>query len=233
MSFGQSPADRQIRGVPVPAAVSAAFLTQAFVWMFAGLLVTAGVATLVSGNEAVLAFAYGAFLPLMIVQIAIVLGISFLIGRVSATVALGLFFVYAASLGVTIGAIVAAYTTASVGTAFLSAAAAFGGAAFYGATTKRSLAGLGGILAMLLFGLIAASLVNLFIGSSGISWALSLGAVVLFTILTAYDVQRISAGDLVAMTGSVEKAAVMGALRLYLDFVNLFLALLRLFGDRR
>jgi FtsH-binding integral membrane protein len=233
MSFGSPSTERRVGAVPVSAAVSAAFLAQAFLWMFAGLLVTAAVAFLVESNANVLAFAYASMLPLLAVQLAIVVGISFLIGRISATLALGLFFVYAASLGVTIGVIVYAYTTTSVATAFVSAAAAFGGAGLYGATTKRSLAGMGGVLAMLLFGLIAASLLNLFLGSAGLSWALSLGAVVLFTILTAYDVQRIAAGDLVAMTGSVEKAAVMGALRLYLDFVNLFLALLRLFGERR
>jgi FtsH-binding integral membrane protein len=215
------------------AAVGGAFLTQAFIWMFAGLLLTAGVAALVASNEALLAFASRWVLPLIVGQLALVVVISWGINRISATLALGLFFVYAATLGLTMGLIVWAYTEASVATAFLSASAMFGGAALYGATTKRSLAGLGGILIMALFGLMAALVVNLFLASSTAGFVLSIAGVILFTALTAYDVQRIQVGSLVAMTGSVEKAAVLGALRLYLDFVNLFLFLLRLMGNRR
>ena len=117
-------------------------------------------------------------------------------------------------------------------TAFLSASAMFGAAALYGATTKRSLAGLGGILVMGLIGIIVASLINLFVGNNALGWIISIVGVVIFTALTAYDVQRIQAGDLAARTGSMEKAAVIGALHLYLDFVNLFLFLLRLVGNR-
>ena len=94
--------------------------------------------------------------------------------------------------------------------------------------TKRSLAGLGGILFMGLIGLMVAMVLNLFLASTAISWVVSIVGVVIFTALTAYDVQRIGAGDLAAMTGSMEKAAVIGALRLYLDFINLFLFMLRL-----
>jgi FtsH-binding integral membrane protein len=148
-------------------------------------------------------------------------------------VALGLFFVYAASLGLTVGLIVSAYTTASVATAFLSASAMFGGAALYGATTKRSLVGIGGFLSMAVLGLVVAIVVNVFLGSSTIGLIISIIGVVVFTALTAYNVQRIQAGDLVAQYGSVEKASVIGALSLYLDFINLFLFLLRIFGSRR
>lgn len=220
-------------GMRPPAALSAAFLTQAFTWMFAGLLLTAGVAAAVYGNKPLLAFAQDGFLLLVIAQLILVVAISAGIGRMSATVALGLFFVYAASLGLTVGTIVQLYTGASVGAAFLSAAAMFGGAALYGVTTKRSLAGIGGYLTMGIFGLVVASLVNVFLGSGPIGFAISLIGVVIFTALTAWDVQRISAGDLAARLGSMEKAAVVGALQLYLDFINLFLFLLRLMGDRR
>ena len=220
-------------GVRPDARLAAAFLTQAFVWMFAGLLVTAGLAAVVQSNERLVEFAADNFFILIIVQLGIVLGIGAAINRISAMVALGLFFVYAASLGITIGLIVTAYPTASVVTAFLSASAMFGAAALYGATTKRSLAGLGGILFMALIGLIVASVLNIFLGSSTITWVISLVGVVIFTALTAYDVQRIQAGDLAARTGSMEKAAVIGALHLYLDFINLFLFLLRLFGGNR
>ena len=219
-------------GVRPDARLQTAFLTQAFVWMFAGLLVTAGVAAVVQSNAQLVAFAADNFFILIIAQLGLVLGISALINRISATAALGLFFVYAASLGLTIGLIVAGYEGASVATAFLSASAIFGAAALYGATTKRSLTGLGGILFMGLIGIIVASLLNIFLGSEVIGFAISIVGVVIFTALTAYDVQRIQAGDLAARTGSMEKAAVIGALHLYLDFINLFLFMLRLFGSR-
>jgi FtsH-binding integral membrane protein len=219
-------------GVKPDARLQTAFLTQAFVWMFAGLLVTAGVAGVVRSSDQLVAFAADNFFILLIVQLGIVLGISAAINRISALAALGLFFVYAASLGITIGLIVTAYEDASVVTAFLSASAMFGAAALYGATTRRSLAGLGGMLFMGLIGLIVASVLNIFLNSSTITWAISIVGVVIFTALTAYDVQRIQAGDLAARTGSMEKAAVIGALHLYLDFINLFLFMLRLLGNR-
>jgi hypothetical protein len=219
-------------GVKPDARLAQAFLTQAFVWMFVGLLISAGVAFFVQSNERLLGFAADNFFILIIAQLALVVGISWGINRISALVALGLFFVYAATLGLTIGLIVSAYTGSSVATAFLSASAMFGAAAIYGHVTKRSLAGLGGILFMALIGLIVASVVNIFLASSGLSWIISIVGVVIFTALTAYDVQRIQNGDLAIATGSMEKAAVIGALHLYLDFVNLFLFMLRLFGNR-
>ena len=220
-------------GVKPDARLAAAFLTQAFVWMFVGLLVTAGVAFAVQSNDRLLAFAADNLFLLFIAQLALVFVIGLGINRINATVALGLFFIYAASLGLTIGLIVTSYTGASVVTAFLSASAMFGAAAIYGAVTKRNLAGLGGILFMALIGLIVASVLNVFIGFEMLSWIISIAGVVIFTALTAYDVQRIQNGDLAVMTGSMEKAAVIGALRLYLDFINLFLFMLRLFGGSR
>ena len=227
-----SPWGSQMTARPVVEA-STTFLSHAFMWMFAGLLLTAAVAFLVQGSERLLDIAAGAFLPIIIGQLVLVMVISWGINRLSATAALGLFFVYAASLGLTIGLIVTAYSGESVVSAFLTASGMFGGAALYGATTKRSLAGLGGFLTMGVIGLLVALVVNLFLASSPFGWLLSIIGVGLFTVLTAYDVQRISAGSLVARTGSVEKAAVLGALSLYLDFVNLFLFLLRLFGGGR
>jgi FtsH-binding integral membrane protein len=214
-------------------AASSAFLTQAFTWMFAGLLLTAGVAAFVQASPSLLQVAAGNLLFVFIGQLLLVVAISAGINRLGATAALGLFFVYAASLGLTIGLIVSQYTAASVATAFLASSAMYGGAALYGATTKRSLTGIGGALVMGVIGLIVAMVVNVFLGSSVITWVISLVGVAIFTALTAYDVQRIQSGVLVAGTGSVEKAAVIGALRLYLDFVNLFLFLLRLLGGRR
>jgi uncharacterized protein len=219
---------------PVAVEASNTFLTHAFLWMFVGLLLSAGVALLVQSSQNVQSFAETAFLPAIVGQLVLVVVISWGINRMGATVALGLFFVYAASLGLTVGLVVAAaYSTASAASAFLTASGMFGVAALYGATTKRSLAGLGGILVMGLVGLLIAMVVNIFLANSTASWVISIIGVVIFTALTAYDVQRIQKGQLVTMTGSVEKAAVLGALRLYLDFVNLFLFLLRLFGGRR
>ena len=231
-SFGQPSGLPSSVGVRPDPRLAQAFLTQAFVWMFAGLLVSAGVAFIVQSNERLLGFAADNFFLLVIGQLALVLGISFGINRISATVALGLFFVYAATLGLTIGLIVSGFTGASVVTAFLSASAMFGAAAIYGSVTKRSLAGLGGILFMGLIGLIVASVINVFVGSDTLGWVISIVGVVIFTALTAYDVQRIQNGDLAIATGSMEKAAAIGALHLYLDFVNLFLFMLRLFGSR-
>jgi uncharacterized protein len=226
---GASPA---ALGVKPDARLAQAFLTQAFVWMFAGLIVTAGVAGVVQSNERLLEFAQGSFFFLFIAQLAIVVVITAAIQRISASLALGLFFVYAASLGITIGLIVASYTEGSVVTAFLSASAMFGAAAIYGHVTKRSLAQLGGILFMGLIGLLVAMVLNIFLKSSEVTWIISLVGVVLFTALTAYDVQRIQSGAIAAYTGSMEKAAVIGALQLYLDFINIFLFLLRLLGGR-
>ena len=214
-------------------AMAAALLSHAFLWMFSGLLVTAGVAFVVGSNAQVLASATKLMLPIFIGQLAMVWAIGLGIRRMSATLALGLFFIYAATLGFTMAVIVSLYTGASVTAAFLSASAMFGAAGLYGVVTKRSLAGLGGMLAIGVIGLIVASLINVFFASGTLSWIISVIGVVIFTALTAYDTQRISSGALVVQTGSVEKAAVMGALHLYLDFLNLFLFLLRLVGNRR
>ena len=245
MSFGTNqvpggpgqPVDGTVRinGVDVrtDARAQGAYLTQAFFWMFAGLLLTAGVAALAQLNPGLISFAARNFLLLVVAQFALVLILQFGITRVNATVALGMFFVYAASLGITVGLIVSIYTGESVVTAFFSAGAMFGGAALYGAVTKRSLAGIGGYLTMGVIGLMVAMVVNVFVGAGTLGWIISLVGVALFTVLTAYHVQRITSGALVLATGSVEKAAVIGALALYLDFINLFLFLLRLTGGRR
>jgi FtsH-binding integral membrane protein len=219
-------------GVKPDARLSTAFLTQAFAWMFVGLLLTAGVSAAVVGSAQALKFASDYLLLIIIAQLALVVVISGAINKISATVALGLFFIYAASVGLSVGLIVYGYSQASVAQAFLGASAMFGGAAIYGAVTKRSLASMGGVLTMGLIGLLAAMIINIFLHSSAINWLISIAGIGIFTALTAYDVQRIQAGDLAARLGSMEKAAVIGALRLYLDFLNLFLFFLRLMGGR-
>jgi FtsH-binding integral membrane protein len=232
---GPTPGTVRINGVDVrtDAQTKGAYLTHAFFWMFAGLLLTAGVAAFVQTNQSLLSFAAHNFLLLIVAQFVLVLAIQFGINRLNATAALGMFFVYAASLGITIGLIVSLYTGESVATAFLSAAGMFGGAALYGFVTKRSLVGIGSYLMMGVIGLFIAMAVNLFLGSGTVSLIISIIGVGLFTVLTAYHVQRIAQGNLATALGSSEKAAVIGALLLYLDFINLFLFLLRLTGGRR
>ena len=224
-------ADAGTRTIP-DARTQQALLTQSFLWMFAGLAVTAGLAFFVQSNTRLLQVAADNILLLFIGQFALVLGIQFGIRRFSATAALGAFFVYAASMGLTIGLIVSFYTKGSVATAFISASAMFGAAALYGHVTKRSLAGIGGMLFLGVIGLLVASVINVFLLNDTFSLIISIVGVVLFTVLTAFHVQRIQNGDLAIYTGSMEKAAVLGALLLYLDFVNIFLFLLRLFGSR-
>jgi FtsH-binding integral membrane protein len=232
---GQAPGVVRINGVDVQTGVRTqqAYLTHAFFWMFAGLLLTAGVAAFAQVNQSLITFAAHNFLILIVAQFGLAMVIQLGIQRFSATVALGMFFVYAASLGITIGLIASLYTGASVATAFLSAAGMFGGAALYGYVTKRSLAGIGGFATMGVFGLLIAIVASMVVGSSLLSLLISIVGVVLFTILTAFHVQRIAQGTLVTSLGSSEKAAVIGALLLYLDFINLFLFLLRLTGGRR
>ena len=221
-------------GVRPDARLAQAFLTQSFFWMFLGLLVTTGVGFLISSvpQETLLKYAWLA-LPLLFVQLGVAFGLSLAIQKISATVGLLLFFVYAAITGVTLGFILLTYELGSIVAAGSSAAAVFGAAAIYGAVTKRDLSGLGPYLLMGLVGVIVASVVNWFIGWDWLSYGISVLGVVVFTALTAYDVQKIQRGDIAAWTGSMEKGAVMGAFKLYLDFINLFFLLLRLFGNGR
>jgi FtsH-binding integral membrane protein len=125
------------------------------------------------------------------------------------------------------------YDLGSVVAAGSAAAAVFGAAAVYGAVTKRDLSNIGAYLFMGLIGLIVAMFVNVFVGGTLLSFGISAAGVVIFTVLTAYDVQQIQSGAVAAWTGAMEKGAVMGAFKLYLDFINLFFMLLRLFGNRR
>jgi hypothetical protein len=212
--------------------MAASVLSQSFGWMFAGLLLTSAIAYFVSTNDRIINTVGDFWFLIFFGQLGLAIGIQALIGRMSASLALGLFFVFAATMGFTVGVIVSFYTVPSVITSFFSASAMFGAAAIYGYTTKRSLAGLGGFLFMGVIGLLVASIVNVFLGSDPIGWVIALIGVIVFTVLTAYDVQRIRYGDYIAATGSVEKASVLGAIHLYINFVNIFLFLLRLFGSR-
>lgn len=226
-------------GVRPTAQLANRFLTDAFLWMFCAVLLSALVAGLVESNTKLVASVVDLRMPLFIAQLGLGLGLQWGIRRINAGVALALFFVYAALMGLTIGVWVWWYGTAndnpmSVVEAFVSAAAAFGGAAVYGVVTRRSLASIGSILFMGAWGLFAAFLINGFIlHSSTMDLVLSVVGVVIFTALAAWTTQRISKGDFAAMTGSMEKASILGAMLLYIEFINIFLMLLRIFGGGR
>ena len=171
---------------------------------------------------------------LLLAPLGLVFFLSFRIQRMEASTARLLFFVYAGLLGVSLASIFVVYTQASLTQVFLVSAASFGALSLYGYTTQRNLNAMGSFLIMGLFGLIIASLVNIFLQSGGLSWALSVIGVLIFAGLTAWDTQKIKEMYDVQDDGTVAgRKAVMGALSLYLDFINMFLFMLRLFGDRR
>jgi len=178
----------------------------------------------------------GGYTPiiLMLATLGLVFFISFRIDRLQYSTALTLFMVYAALLGVTLAPIFVTYTGASITRVFFISAASFGALSLYGYTTQRDLSAMGSFLIMGLFGLILASLVNLIWPSGALSFAISVIGVGVFAGLTAYDTQKIKEMyDSMDDDGTMGRKAIMGALSLYLDFINLFLMLLRLVGDRR
>jgi FtsH-binding integral membrane protein len=214
------------------------FLARVYQLMAAGLAVTGIVALVVSSTPAIMQFLLmnrGVMLVLVIAQFATVMAFTGLLNRVSAGAAAAMFFGYAALTGVTFSTIFLVYTTASIASTFFITAGAFAGLSAYGAVTKRNLDGLGSFLFMGLIGLVLASIVNIFVGSSAIYWLTTFMGVIVFTGLVAYDTNKLkqmaAANDL--RGDGLRKVALMGALSLYLDFINLFLMLLRLFGNRR
>jgi hypothetical protein len=171
---------------------------------------------------------------LVLAPLGLVFAISFGINRMQPATALMLFFVYAGLLGLSLASIFLIYTGTSITRVFFISAATFGALSLWGYTTKRDLSGVGSFLFMGLIGIIIASLVNIFLRSSGLDWAISVIGVVVFAGLTGWDTQRIKEMYDPMDDGTIGgRKAVMGALSLYLDFINLFLMLLRLMGDRR
>jgi uncharacterized protein len=223
-------------GVRPAAQLANRFLIDAFTWMFLGVLLSGMVAWIVQSNRDFVFSLLNLRFPLFIAQLGLGLGIQMGIRRMNAGLALALFFVYAGLMGLTIGVWVWYYAdysgnSISVVQAFVSAAAAFGGAAIYGVVTKRSLASMGAYLFMGAWGLFVAFLVNgLLLHSTGLDLLFSVAGVVIFTALAAWTTQRITKGEFAAQTGSMEKASVLGAILLYIEFVNIFLMLLRIFG---
>lgn len=169
----------------------------------------------------------------MLTPLGVVFFLSFRIQHMSVAAAQTTFWVYAGLVGISLGWILAAYTSSSVAQVFAITAATFGGMSLWGYTTKRDLTGWGNFLFMGLIGIIIAMVVNIFVGSSALEFAISVIGVLVFTGLTAYDTQKIKEEYYVGDDGTLAgRKAIIGALRLYLDFLNLFLMLLRLFGNR-
>jgi len=221
--------------LPVEERVTA-FLRSVYGWMCGGLAITALTATLIASSPSlVITIATNKLLfwGLMIAQLGIVFVLSARVQQLAASTAGLLFVAYSALTGVTISFVLLAYTGESVATTFLVAAGMFGAMAAYGTTTRRSLAGFGQFLFMGLVGVVLASIVGIFWHNDGLQFMISFIGVIVFTGLAAYDAQRMKAMALSMPTGQTTSLAVVGALALYLDFINLFLMLLRFTGSRR
>lgn len=208
-------------------------------YMAIGLILTSLTAYFTASSSAMISFLYGSqysFMILAIAEIGLVIYLSAAINKLSASTALILFYVYSILNGLTISSVLLVYTSESVYKAFLSTAGMFGAMSLYGLYTKSDLTGMGSFLRMGLFGLIIAMVINMFVGSSTGELVISILGIIIFLGLTAYDTAKIK-----AMASEVDsrdenltgKVAVLGALALYLDFINIFLYLLRLFGRER
>jgi FtsH-binding integral membrane protein len=210
------------------------FLANVFGWMFLGLALTAGIAAYVAGNGDMMAYFEdnpAVYFGMLIGQLVLVFGLIAAINRISYPVAVFAFALYAALNGFTLSIILEIYTTASIASAFGVAAAMFGAMATYGYVTKRDLSGMGSILFM---ALIVGSIVNIFWANSVLYWLVTFAGVVIFCGLTAYDMQKLKKiGESGLQGDGARKASIIGALSLYLDFINLFLFLLRIFGSAR
>lgn len=215
---------------------STVFLAKVFNWMAAGLGLTGLIAWLTASSGLFQAIR-PLFLPLALIELGLVWYLSARIEKIKAATATGLFFLYAFLNGLTLSVIFLDYSGASIAGTFAITAAMFLAMSVYGLVTKRDLSGLGAFMFMGLIGLLLASIVNIFLASPALYWAISLIGVFVFVGLTAYDVQKIKElGEQGIMSQggeAVQKGAVIGALALYLDFINLFLMLLRFFGGSR
>jgi FtsH-binding integral membrane protein len=213
-----------------------AFLRKVYGWMFVGLGVTAAVSLGVAGSPTLLQAIFGnklLFFGLIIAELGLVFYLSARVSKIAPATASGLFLLYSALNGATLAMIFIAYTGTSIATTFAVTAGMFGALALYGTTTKRSLAGVGQFVFMGLIGLILASVVGMFVKSQGLQFVISIVGVIVFTGLTAWDAQKLKAMAVAVPEGQVGSYAVVGALSLYLDFINLFLFMLRFLGGRR
>ena len=204
--------------------------------MFLAMIVTAVTSVFVAGNEAILTLIFSsrvAPIVLLVLQVGVVLILSGRIQKLSTGTASLLFYLYSVLTGVTLSVILLVYTASSIAQTFFITAAVFAAMSIYGYFTSNDLSRFGSIMFMALIGLIVCSLVNMFFKSSTMDWIISFAGVLIFICLTAWDTQKIKYMTAYADESMVGKIATIGALNLYLDFVNLFLYLLRFFGDSR
>ena len=204
--------------------------------MFLGLLVTAVVSFFTASSEALVSLIFGSkvmFFGLIIAEFALVFGISAAINKLSSSTATLLFYLYAVVNGLTLSVIFLAYSMNAITLTFAVTSLTFGAMSLFGYVTKSDLSKVGSILFMGLIGLIIASVVNIFLASSMLDFVISIVGVLIFTGLTAWDTQKIKAMAAMTDPSQAGKVATLGALSLYLDFINLFLYLLRLFGGNR
>ncbi len=217
---------------------STVFLAKVFNWMAVGLAVTGGLAYII-GQTGLASTIAGSplFLILILAEFGLVFFLSARINAIQPGTATGLFLLYSALNGLTLSVIFLAYTRTSIGGTFLITAGMFAAMAVYGMVTKRDLSGMGSFLFMGLIGIILASIVNMFLHSSSLYWTISVLGVLIFVGLTAYDVQKIKTmgeqGIMEQGEAAIQRGSILGALTLYLDFINLFLLLLRFFGGSR
>jgi FtsH-binding integral membrane protein len=214
------------------------FMVRVYNWMTAGLGITGFMAFYISNSPTMLNIIFGnAIIPivLIIAQIGLVFWLAARVMQMSASQATGVFMLYAGLTGITFSSIFIVYTAASITSTFLITAGTFGAMSLYGYTTKKDLTSWGSFLFMGLIGIIIASVVNIFMESEMMYAVISYAGVLIFVGLTAYDTQKIKEMNILGNEGTDEdtKEAIQGALTLYLDFINLFLMLLRLLGDRR
>jgi FtsH-binding integral membrane protein len=219
--------------------VNTSFILKVYNWMTMGLAITSLVSLAIElvlpGLRWFMISNIFIFYGLLILELAIVWGLTAAINKIPAVLGVLIFMAYAALNGVTLSIIFMVYTSASIAYTFFVAAAMFACTSIFGYITKMDLSRFGGLLMMALIGLIIASVVNIFVASSTLEWIISYAGVLIFVGLTAYDTQKIKQMSVGIDSSSEEggKASIMGALVLYLDFINLFLFLLRILGRRR
>lgn len=216
------------------------FMYGVYAWMACALAITACTAYSISLFPQALAVIHTLSLPIFLMQLGLVVGLSWFFNRLTLTTALLMFLLYSVLIGVTFSFIFYVYTMSSIFSTFLTAAGMFGGMAVYGYVTRTDLTAIGSIALMMLWGLVIGFIINMFFHNPAIDYMLSGVGVIVFTLLTAYDTQKIKQlGQQILMneevieSGMIEKMTVLGALTLYLDFINLFLYLLRFMGKRR
>lgn len=228
--------NQEVMNLSVAEVEERSFISKVYRWMGLGLLITALVAYFVVSSGFVYTLASNTilFYGVIIAELGLVIYLSSRIQKMSAEAATTIFIIYSALNGVTLSLIFLIYTGASVASTFMTTALTFGAMSAYGYFTKRDLTTMGSYLQMALIGLIIASVINMFWANSTMYWIISYAGVLLFVGLTAYDTQKIKRiGATVDGVQATQKVAIMGALTLYLDFINLFLMLLRILGNRK